>query len=314
MSEEDIEYTIQPKDAGERLDVVVVRALKGRAGRARVRDLFMQGAVKVKGRVATKSWRARAGDVITVHVASLDPSALPEAEAPLDVRLERADLVVVYKPAGQPTAPIQPGELGTLANALVGRYPEMAGVGYGPREPGILHRLDTHTSGLVLAARNARTFDVLSRALREGTLHKEYLLICALAGLVESGIIDIPIGAESKQSKRVVACIRPEEMRRCNPKSARTSYRILESHGRWALVLAEAPKAVRHQLRAHFAAIDHPLAGDALYGGDTEAIDRHALHAHAISYIGSMAVEPFEVRCDMPEDMAALLKAASTEP
>ena len=310
MSEEEVEYTIQPNDAGERLDVVVVRALKGRAGRARVRDLFLQGAVKVQGRVATKSWRARAGDVITVSVESLDPSAVPEPDAPLDVRLERADLVVAYKPAGQPTAPIQAGELGTLANSLLGRYPEMAGVGYGPREPGIIHRLDTHTSGLVLAARTPKTFDVLSRALREGTLHKEYLLICALAGLVESGIIDIPIGTEGKQSRRVVACIRPEEMRRCNPKSARTSYRILESHGRWALVLAEAPKAVRHQLRAHFAAIDHPLVGDALYGGDTEALDRHALHAHAISYIGSSDIEAFEVRCDMPEDMAGLLAEA----
>jgi 23S rRNA pseudouridine1911/1915/1917 synthase len=271
----------------------------------------VEGAVKVQGRAAVKSWRARAGDVITIAIETLDPSALPEPEAALDVRLEREDLVVVYKPAGQPTAPIQAGELGTLANALVGRYPEMAGVGYGPREPGILHRLDTHTSGLVLAARTAKCFDVLSRALREGTLHKEYLLICELAGLVESGIIDIPIGVEGKQSRRVVACVRPEEMRRCNPKPARTSYRILERHGRWALVLAEAPKAMRHQLRAHFAAIEHPLAGDALYGGDTEALSRHALHARLISYVGSGAVEAFEVSSEMPEDMAGLLKEAA---
>lgn len=308
MSVQEVKYTIAPGDAGERLDVVVVRALKGSAGRARVRDLFESGAVLVQGRVATKGWRARPGDVLTVRLESLGASAVPEPDAALDVRLERDDLVVVYKNAGQATAPIHPGEVGTLANALVARYPEMAGVGYGPREPGILHRLDTDTSGLVLAARAARSFDLLSRALRGGTLRKEYLLICELAGLADSGVIDIPIGVEGKQSRRVIACIRAEEVRRCNPRPARTSYRIHEQHGRWALVLAEAPKAVRHQLRAHFAAIDHPLAGDALYGGDTGAIGRHALHAHAIAWDGKSGFEPFEVRSDLPDDMATVLR------
>lgn len=302
------EYTIEPKDAGERLDVVVVRALHGRAGRSRVRDLFAKGAVKVRGKTAAKGWRARAGDVISVEVETLDPAAIAEPEAALDVRLERPDLVVAYKPAGQPTAPIEPGEQGTLANALVGHYPEMANIGYRPREPGIVHRLDTDTSGLVLAARTSKAFDVLTRALREGTLHKEYLLICELEGLADSGIIDIPIGMDGKQARKVVACRLPEEIRRCNPKTARTSYRIIERHGRWALVLAEAPKAVRHQLRAHFAAVEHPLAGDTLYGGDGAAIERHALHAHAISFLGRSDVEGFDVRSDLPEDMVAVLE------
>ena len=301
-----IEYTIQPEDAGERLDVVVVRALQG-VGRARVRDLFAKKCVNVQGKVAAKGWRARVGDVLRVEVDTLDPAAIPEPQAELDVRLERADLVVVYKPAGQPTAPIQPGEQGALANALVGHYPEMAGIGYRPREPGIVHRLDTDTSGLVLAARSPKVFDILSRALRDGTLHKAYLLICELDGLAESGIIDIPIGAEGKQSSKVVACRLPEEIRRCNPKPARTSYRIVSQHGRWALVFAEAPKALRHQLRAHFAAIEHPLAGDTLYGGDGDAIARHALHAHKIASFAQGDVAGFDVESDLPPDMAALL-------
>ncbi len=304
---ESLEYTVRSPDAGERLDVVVVRALKGKAGRSRVRDLFANGAVLVQGRPASKGWRAREGDVIQVCVDTLEPAAVPDADASLDVRLERRDVVVVYKSSGQPTAPIRPGERGTLANALVGRYPEMAAIGYRPQEPGIVHRLDTGTSGLVLAARMPRSFDVLSRELREGTLHKEYLLVCELEGLSDSGMIDIPIGSEGKQARKVVACQLPEEVRRCNARPARTSYRVLERHGRWALVLAEAPRAVRHQLRAHFAAIGYPLAGDELYDGDADAIDRHALHAHVISFLGRADVEGFHVTSDLPDDMASLL-------
>jgi 23S rRNA pseudouridine1911/1915/1917 synthase len=310
MSAEQVEYVVQAADAGERLDVVVVRALRGRAGRARVRDLFESGAVLVQGRVATKGWRARAGDVLTVRLASLDPTAVPEPDAPLDVRLERPDLVVVYKPAGQATAPLQPGEQGTLVNALVGKYPETAGIGYGPREPGILHRLDTGTSGLLLAARTPAAFDFLSRDLRSGKIRKEYFVICEGTGLPESGIIDIPIGVDPKHPRRVVPCIRAEEIRRCDPRPARTSYRVEQRSGRWALAIVEAPRAMRHQIRAHFAAIEHPLAGDDLYGGDTGALARHALHARMIGWMGREDVAPFEVTCDLPEDMAAVMREA----
>ncbi len=310
MSAEQVEYVVQAADAGERLDVVVVRALRGRAGRARVRDLFESGSVLVQGRVATKGWRARAGDVLTVRLTSLDPTAVAEPEAPLDVRLERTDLVVVFKRAGQATAPLQPGERGTLVNALVAKYPEMVGIGYGVREPGILHRLDTGTSGLLLAARTPASFDFLSRDLRAGKIHKEYLVICEGASLPDSGIIDIPIGVDPKHPRRVIPCIRAEEIRRCDPRPARTSYRVEQRSGRWALVLVEAPKAMRHQIRAHFAAIEHPLAGDDLYGGDTSALARHALHARLIRWMGRENIEPFEVACDMPEDMAALMREA----
>jgi len=246
-----------------------------------------------------------------VCVPSPDATAVPAEpamELGLEVLLERLDLVVVGKPAGQPTAPIQPGETGTLVNALVARYPEMAGVGYHPREPGILHRLDTGTSGLVLAARTAESFALLSSRLRAGIIRKEYLLVCESAGLSDSGTIDIPIGGETKRSRRVTACVRAEQVRRCDPRPAQTKYHVVQRHGRWALVKVEAPRAVRHQIRAHFAAIGHPLAGDGLYGGNTEVIQRHALHARLIGMSSADGVDGFEVTRELPDDMVGLME------
>ncbi len=245
----------------------------------------------VKGDVAT------AGEALEIDLAenALGSAAVPDPEAPLHVLLETPQVVVLDKPAGQPTAPLDPGERGTLANALVARFPEMAGIGFSPREPGLCHRLDTGTSGIVLAARTAHGVQTLTRALKEGRLDKRYLVICAALDLPESGAIDIPLAPHPKDRRRVYACVHPRDVARYAARPASTEYTRLREHGAWALVEAKAPKAARHQIRAHFAAIEHPLAGDELYGGPPLAAPaegaapeaapdaaRHALHAHRI--------------------------------
>jgi 23S rRNA pseudouridine1911/1915/1917 synthase len=191
----------------------------------------------------------------------------------------------------------------------------MAGIGFSPREPGLCHRLDTGTSGLVLAARTAEAFDVLGRALKEGRLDKRYLVICEARDLPEAGTIDIPLAPHPKDRRRVYACIHPRDVARLGPRPASTSYQKLREHGPWALVEVKAPKAARHQIRAHFAAIEHPLAGDALYGGPplpghAEGADegaRHALHAHRIVWKGDATVPAFTIESPLPPDLAALV-------
>lgn len=308
---------IGEKQAGGRLDKVVVAALPG-VGRAGAKRLFAEGRVHLvpasggRPRRAAKGDVAATGDLVEVDVTPADANggAVPEPEAVLELLLERNDLVVVDKPAGQPTAPLDPGERGTLANALVGRWPEMVSIGFSAREPGLCHRLDTETSGCVLAARTEAAFTALTRALKDGRLDKRYLLLCAAADLPETGTIEIPLAPHPKDRRRVYPCIHPRDVARYAPRAATTTYRTLSLHGELALVEASAPRAARHQIRAHFAAIDHPLAGDALYGGPAIAgLTRQALHAHAITWRGDAVVPAFAVRSPLPADLAALTAA-----
>lgn len=304
------EWTVPTELDGWRLDKAAVKLADG-LSRARVRKAIDQGFVRVGGRHRAKGATVAAGEVLSIEVEAVpapDAPAVPTADAALVVRLERVDILVVDKPAGQPTAPLRPGETGTLSNALVGRYPELSGVGYGPREPGLLHRLDTGTSGLVVVARNTQVFDVLREALRDGGLHKRYLLICLSDGLPDTATIEHPLANHPKDSRRVLACVHPRDVMRLRPRPARTELRVLERGQKWALVEALAPKALRHQIRAHMASIEHPLAGDALYGGEPIAgLDRHALHASRVSFDGAPDVPAFAVDSPLPDELRALV-------
>jgi 23S rRNA pseudouridine1911/1915/1917 synthase len=268
--------------------------------------------VSVNGRIVAKGGIVNEGDRIVVDAATFgsgDAPAVPEPAAPLTVRHEAKQVLVVDKPAGQPTAPLRADETGTLANALAGHHPELVGVGYSPREPGMVHRLDNETSGLVVVARNADAFEALRDALQAEKIGKEYLLVCASENLPDHGTIEYPIANHPKDKRRVYPCIHPRDVMRYAPRPAVTTYRVERRVGEWALVRAEAARAVRHQLRAHFAAIEHPLAGDVLYGGTAApGLARHALHAARVSYDGGGDAElAFDVTSPLPEDMAKLV-------
>lgn len=304
-----IEVNVTEELAGSRLDKAIVTLVEG-ASRARVKRAIEEGEVRLNGRRAPKGAVVNAGDVISLEdgVSKKDDEAcIPEPEAALDVRFETSAVLVVEKPAGQPTAPLRADEKGTLASALVGKYPELAGIGYSPLEPGIVHRLDTDTSGLVVVARTAAAFEVLREALQSEQLQKEYLLICQSEGLPDDGMIEHPIANHPKDQKRVYPCVHPRDVMRYAPRPALTKFTVVKRVGDWALVRATAPRAVRHQLRAHFASIEHALAGDKLYGVDT-SIPRHALHASRVAFEGAGQPElRFDVTSDLPADMQKLL-------
>jgi 23S rRNA pseudouridine1911/1915/1917 synthase len=301
--------TVTADDAGSRLDKLLVKNLPG-IGRAQVKRLFDKNRVRTIG-ANDRTYRAQKGDVCTagqiveVDVDEQTSEAIADAEAPLVVVLETDRIVVLDKPAGQPSAPLEPGEKGALANALVARYPETRGIGFSPREPGLCHRLDTDTSGLLLAARTAQAFETLTAGLRERRIDKRYLLLCAEKDLPDTGTIDIPLAPHPKDRKRVLACMHERDVARNAPRPATTSYRVVSRHGEVALVEATAPRALRHQIRAHFAAIEHPLFGDALYGGGVlPGLARHALHAHRIAWPGDAIVPAFVALSPLPAELA----------
>jgi 23S rRNA pseudouridine1911/1915/1917 synthase len=303
VSEEPVTFVVASADGGSRLDQLVTRHLRTAGlGRRAVAELFRAGGVRVDGRVAKKGDPAPPGATVSVRVASTAPIDA-EPAAPLDVRLERADLLVVEKPAGVPTAPLRPGEHGTLASALLGRYPELSSVGHRPREPGLLHRLDTQTSGLVVVARSRAVFEHLFRALSEGRLEKRYLAVVAGTDMPESAVVDVPLETDPGDPRRVRAAREPPK------RSMVTTVRLVRAGRAASLVEASAPHAYRHQVRAHLASLGYPILGDALYGGPRAPAlgDRHALHASYVAWAGDAVVPAFTVVSPLPDDFAALV-------
>jgi 23S rRNA pseudouridine1911/1915/1917 synthase len=309
------EVVVPESLAGARLDKAVA-ALVPELSRARIKRAVELGAVRVNGRRMAKGGNVVVGDVVRIDVARVaDAAPLPVPDAPLRIALENEQVLVVDKPAGQPTAPLRPGETGTLVNALLGRYPELTPqgpdsfIGHALREPGIVHRLDTETSGALLVARTAPAFEELRLALKEGKLDKRYLLVCSEQGLPDEGTIDFPLTNHPKDQRRVYACTHPRDVIRYDPRPASTRYHVVQRAGVWALVEASVGKALRHQLRAHFAAIGYPLAGDELYGGSViRALGRQALHASRITYRGGAVVSAFDAEVPLPKDIRILLE------
>jgi len=293
-----------------RLDAFVahhVPALSRRSAAA----LCAAGDVTVDGRRRSKGAALVPNATVVVRVPDRARPA-PEFGAGLVVVLERDDLVIVDKPAGQPTAPRTPHERGTLVNALLGRYPDLLDVGFGGLEPGIVHRLDNQTSGLVIAARCPQAFTRLRAAITAELLDKRYLAVVEDRALPPVGEVTAPVVPHERSARRV----RGVPMDRAVPGSrpVTTRYRVVARAGGLALLEVEARRAARHQIRAHLASAGHPIVGDAVYGGAAHPTlgARHALHASLVRWDGDAVVAAFSAAAPLPPELAALGPWGST--
>jgi 23S rRNA pseudouridine1911/1915/1917 synthase len=283
-----VELEMGEGDAGQRVDVVLARRIP-ELSRARAKALIEEGGVRVGGRRVKKSYTVSAGDWVTLESlpGAADFYAAPDPDLALEVLVENEGYVIVDKPSGVPSHPLTEDELGTVAGALVARYPEMRDVGYSKREPGILHRLDKDTSGVMLAARDQETFDGLRKQLQAGEIEKRYLARCQ--GIVPAPIIiDTPIANDPRDRRKVRACTDPREIKRLRAQPARTEVLTSTPAPHGSLVEVRANNARRHQIRAHLASIGHPLLGDPLYGGPRLEQQGHLLHALSIR-IGTLS-------------------------
>lgn len=304
MNTRRVELLAHEADAGKRLDKFLNERLSG-LGRQRAGELCALGHVRIAGRRAKKSAVVPAGATVSVELGEPEQIAA-EPELPLELRLERAEFVVVNKPAGMPSAPLRNSERGTLCGALVARYPEMHGVGHRAREPGIVHRLDIQTSGLLVAARSADAFTRLTRALELETLRKQYLALVQADGLAEHGEIARALAPDPAHPERV-RVLEPGDLSGY-ARQKTTRYRVIRASHGYALLELDVGSAFRHQIRAHLAAIGHPILGDATYGGLRlpELGARHALHASRISWAGDERVAGFSVSEPLPLELLQL--------
>lgn len=285
-----------------RADDAVLRGIPG-FSRKEVRELFEAGLIRGDGRRLKKGDRVTRGMRLTV-LAPAEPITA-DSRVPLAVLFESPDFVIVDKPAGLPTAPLVRTQGRSLCAGLLAKYPEMRGVGFRDREPGIVHRLDTETSGVVLAARTQEAFQAARELFESALIEKRYLAV-AKAGLSPSGEVETLLGPDSADPRRVrvYADDEPGYSKLCH-----TRYRVLEAGARFCLVELSVERAFRHQIRAHLSHLGHPIAGDAIYGGATvpELGARHALHGSYIAWAGDAARGGFSAEAPLPSELRLLL-------
>lgn len=302
-----LEFVVGDDDAGRRLDQFVTERLAGYSRRATAR-LFEQGRVSLDGHTAKKGMLLRPGQRVCVNVPEL-VRLEPQPELPLDLVLVRDDLVVIDKRAGMPSGAVRPSDRDTAAAALLGRFPEMRGVGFNGREPGLVHRLDTFTSGLLLAARDQATFGALRDALDNGQLVKRYLALVLDRDVPDAATVHAALGPH-RTNRRKVSVLEGNAAYYGRP--ATTHLTVLERRRGFALLEVRVGAAYRHQIRAHLAYKGWPIVGDEIYGAEPcpeLGPGRHALHACYMRCTGGR-VPDFEVESRLPSDMAALLGAA----
>jgi 23S rRNA pseudouridine1911/1915/1917 synthase len=286
--------------AGERLD----RALALLTGwsRAEVTRLIDDGAVLVGGRAVAKSHRLEAGALVEL-LSEPEPDQPPGPEpVPVDVRFADDDLVVVSKPAGLVVHPGAGHGGGTLVNGLLHRFPDLAVVGE-PARPGIVHRLDRDTSGLMLVARSPRAYDLLVGALARRDVDRRYLALVWGRFEARRGVIDAPIGRS--QTRRTRMAIRDEG------RAARTAYEVRDEYDTPEVSLLECRLETgrTHQLRVHLSAVGHAVVGDAAYRGDRPSLrpGRPFLHAHRLGLEHPTTGQRLTFEDPLPPELASVL-------
>jgi 23S rRNA pseudouridine1911/1915/1917 synthase len=269
--------TLTVTESGARLDRYVREHLPD-LSRAAAQRLIDDGQVRVDGVVRKASYRVQAGETITVRVPPPEP-ATPRAEAiPLDILYEDGDLLVVNKPAGMVVHPAAGHTAGTLVNAILAHCPDL-NVG-GVERPGVVHRLDSDTSGIIIVAKNDTALRDLQAQFKTRRVHKTYLALVEGRVQPPCGKIDAPIGRDPKHRQKMAVVTRGKT------RAAVTVYRMLAHLDGYTLVEAEPQTGRTHQIRVHLAFLGFPVVGDAVYGKKKNALGltRQFLHAWKIAF------------------------------
>jgi 23S rRNA pseudouridine1911/1915/1917 synthase len=289
-------------DKAGRLDRFLVSCLP-EFSRSRLQGLIEDGFVSVNDKAARKSGQLiERGTVITVHIPPPEPSGLVGEDIPLDIVFENADLLVVDKPAGMVVHPAAGHESGTLVNAVLGYDPDMEGIG-GEERPGVVHRLDRDTSGLIVLAKNERAHRWLQDQFKSRKVEKTYLALVDGHPPTPAGRVEAPIGRDLAH-RRKMAIVPPAKGR-----EAISEYRTLESFPNHTLLEVHPLTGRTHQIRLHCAFLGCPVAGDVIYGRKHSTLDlnRHFLHAYRLKITLPGEKQPHSFEAALPEELTRVL-------
>lgn len=293
--------TVNETDAGARLDVYA-GALLG-ISRAGAQKLIECGAVRVNGRPAPKNRRLEPGDVVEADPPAPEPIEAQPQDIPLDVVYEDGELLVVNKPQGMVVHPAPGNPDGTLVNALLAHCGDGLSSINGKIRPGIVHRIDKDTSGLIIAAKNDFAHAALAAQLKDHSLARTY--VCIVCGKIkdDSGTIDAPIGRHPADRKKMAVTEK-------NSRSAVTHWRVLERFSGYTLVECKLETGRTHQIRVHMAYRGHPILGDMVYGHKKPELgqDSQCLHAKELRFVHPRTGQLVTVCCELPDYFTALLE------
>ena len=285
---------ITAEESGERIDALLARTLPS-LSRSQVQKLLEQGMVTLNGRALKKNFRCSAGETYELLLPEPDDLPLIPQDIPLDVVYEDGDLIVINKPRGLVVHPAPGHPDGTLVNALLYHCGDsLSGIG-GQRRPGIVHRIDKDTSGLLIVAKNDFAHQGLSAQLADHSLCREYEALVRGNFKQDSGTIDKPIGRHPIDRKRMAVTDK-------NSKPAVTHWQLLASYRGYSHILCRLETGRTHQIRVHMASIGHPLLGDFTYGAPSpeKGLEGQCLHARRLRFVHPRTGEHVLLETELP--------------
>ncbi len=317
-----LRFVIDQPQANQRIDLYLVQKRLG-LSRSRIQKLISSGRVKVNDSVVKPSYKVRVGDRVEVTIPKPKPLKIEPEKIPLNILYEDRDLIVVNKPRGIVVHPGAGISSGTLVNALLYHCKDLSGIG-GVLRPGIVHRLDKDTSGVLVIAKNDFTHLALSKQFKERSVNKRYIALVKGRILREQGKIKVPIGRHPVRRKKMAAGVR-------RARGAITSYKVLERFKDLTLLEAIPETGRTHQIRVHLSHIGHSIVGDPKYGKRLRTLPRgprvpsgreanselrtaiadlkgQLLHAQTLGFIHPRTKEYMEFNAPLPEDMEKVIE------
>ena len=295
-------FIVEDVDAGKRLDSFLAEKNTANYTRSFIGKMIEENLVLYNGKPSKASTKIKTGDRIELFEKEPEPLAVKGEEIPLEIVYEDDDLMVINKPRGMVVHPAPGHTSGTLVNAVLSHAGESLSSINGVLRPGIVHRIDKDTSGLILVCKNDFSHKALAKQLEEHSITRRYHAICSGRLKEEQGTVSAPIGRDEKNRKQ-------QAINYKHGKEAITHYRLLENLQNASLLECRLETGRTHQIRVHMKSIGHPLLGDPLYGPkkNLSAIKGQALHAMVLGFVHPRSGEYMEFSADYPEDFQKLL-------
>ena len=299
---------VSSNEAGQRLDRYLASVLDD-LSRTAIQQLIVEGAILVNGQTSKPGYTLRIGDEIQLAslVLRTETSQVRPRPLPLDIVYEDQDVLVVNKAAGMVVHPAPGHQEDTLVNALLAYLPELQSAGADSR-PGIVHRLDKDTSGLMIVAKHARAHAALVEQMKQHAIIKRYIALVEGIVSLDQGSIDAPIGRDPRHRQQMAITA-------AGSREARTHFRVLERFARHSLLVLRLETGRTHQIRVHLKAIGHPVVGDPVYGSGSVfkrvPLKRQFLHASYLKFAHPITGENIELEAPLPEDLQKVLEEKS---